>query len=117
MKDYILFFRGGDTERKQFSPEDIQANMQRWQEWIAGIAQLNQFVGGQPLAAEGKVLQGGSHKLIDGPFVEGKEIVGGYIHIKARDMEEAVRLADGCPILEAETGSVEIREIGEMSAA
>ena len=116
MKDYLLIFRGGDTERKQLSPEEGQAHMQRWQEWIAGIAQTDQFGGGHPLADTGKVLQGSAKKLTDGPFMEGKEIVGGYVLVKARDMEEAIRLASGCPNLEAESGTVEIREIGTMSA-
>lgn len=116
MKDFLFLFRGGDTERKQFSPEEMQAEMNRWQEWIAGIAQTDQFGGGHPLTGEGKVLQGGTQKLIDGPFMEGKEIVGGYILVKASDMQEAVRLASACPLLDAKTGSVEIREIGAMSA-
>ncbi len=116
MKDYLLLFRGGDTERSRFSPEEMQAQMEVWQQWIAGIAQNNQFGGGHPLTPEGKVLHGGTRKLTDGPFMEGKEILGGYIIVKAKDLEEAARLAEGCPILNAESGTVEIREIGAMSA-
>lgn len=117
MKDYLFLFRGGDTERQQFSPEEMQAQMQHWQEWIAGIAQTDQFGGGHPLTPEGKVLHGGStHKLIDGPFMEGKEILGGYIIVKAKDMDEALKIASGCPLLGAASGSVEIREIGTMGA-
>ncbi len=117
MKEYLLLFRGGDTERKQLSPEQIEAHMKRWQEWIGGIAQKEQFVGGQPLLNDGKVLKGSSKKLTDGPFMEGKEIIGGYVLIKATSMEEAIKIAEGCPNLEAESGTVEIREIGEMTVA
>ncbi len=116
MKDYLLLFRGGDAERKQLSPEQLEANMKRWQQWIGGIAQQEKYMGGQPLEAGGKVLTGTSKKLTDGPFMEGKEILGGYVHIKVSDMDEAVQISEGCPILEHETGTVEIREIGTMSA-
>jgi hypothetical protein len=114
MKEYLLLFRGGDTERKQLSPEQIEAHMKRWQEWIGGIAQKEQFVGGQPLLNEGKVLKGSSKKLTDGPFIEGKEVVGGYVLIKAISMEDAIKISEGCPNLEAESGTVEIREIGAL---
>jgi hypothetical protein len=114
MKEYLLLFRGGDTERKQLSPEQIEAHMKRWQEWIGGIARKEQFVGGQPLLNDGKVLKGSSKKLTDGPFMEGKEIVGGYVLIKANSMEDAIKISEGCPNLEAESGTVEIREIGVL---
>ncbi len=115
MKDYLLLFRGDDTERLQLSPEEIQADMQRWQDWIAGIAQAGQFVGGEPLDPGGKVLHGVTKKLTDGPFMEGKEMLGGYLIIKARNIDEAVQLSQGCPMLASPTGSVEIRQINTMS--
>jgi hypothetical protein len=116
MKEFLLLFRGGDTERKQLSPEQIEAHMKRWNEWIGSIAQKNILVGAQPLENGGKVLKGTSKKLTDGPFMEGKEILGGYVLLKAATIEEATKIAEGCPNLEAETGSVEIREIGTMTA-
>ena len=117
MKEFLLLFRGGDAERKQMSPEQKQEQMKRWQDWIVSIVQKDQFIGGQPLAKEGKVLKGVSKKVTDGPFIEGKEIVGGYVLIKAKDMNGAVKISEGCPNLETENGSVEIREIGTMSAS
>jgi len=116
MKEYLLVFRGGDTERKQLSPEEAQAQMKRWQDWIGGIAQKGQYGGGHPLAGASKVLSGTAKKLTDGPFIEGKEIVGGYIIVKANSIEEATVFAEDCPNLEAESGTVEIREIGTMTA-
>ncbi len=116
MKEYLLIFRGGDTERKQLSPEQLQEEMKSWQDWIGGIAQTGKFGGGHPLAPVGKVLSGVAKKLTDGPFIEGKEIVGGYIVVKADSIEEATTVAEGCPNLNTESGTVEIREIGTMTA-
>ncbi len=116
MKEYLLLFRGGDTERKQLSPEQIQEHVKRWQEWIGDLAKKDQFMNGQPLESTGKVLKGTSKKVTDGPFVEGKEVVGGYVIIKANNMDEAIKISEGCPNLEAESGTVEIREIGYLHA-
>ena len=50
----------------------------------------------------------------DGPYMEGKEMVGGYLICKTSDYDSAVEIAKGCPILEFEDGAVEVREIKEM---
>ncbi len=47
--------------------------------------------------------------LVDGPFAEGKEVVGGFLLIEARDMEEAVSLFDDDPI--TAYGRLEIRPL------
>ncbi len=114
MKEFLLLFRGGDTERRQLSPEQIEEHLHRWQEWMRRMAEQNQFVAGQPLASEGKVLKGTGKKLTDGPFMEGKEIVGGFVVLRAADMDAAIELARDCPNLEADSGLVEIREIGSL---
>lgn len=114
MKEFLLLFRGGDQERRQLSPEQIEAHLNRWQDWIRKLAEQNHFVSGQPLVSGGKVLQGTQKKLTDGPFMEGKEIVGGFVVLRAADMETALLLAQDCPNLEAESGLVEIREIGTL---
>lgn len=78
------------------------------------ISQNDEPVPGLPLQPEGKVVSGGGELITDGPFTEGKEIVGGYVLVEARDMDHAVELSKGCPIFEFD-GTVEVREaITEM---
>jgi hypothetical protein len=48
----------------------------------------------------------------DGPYMETKEQMAGFILLEARDMNEAVRLAAGIPI--AEFGTIEVRPIFEI---
>jgi hypothetical protein len=52
--------------------------------------------------------------VTDGPYLEGKELIGGYLICKAAGYDEAVALAKGCPILMFDDGHVEIRAIQEM---
>ena len=93
------------------SPEEIEASIIRWQNWIGGIAAQGKFKGANQLGDKGKVMK--SKTLVtDGPYAEVKEIVGGYLLVEAENMEEAMAMAKDCPIFEEEeTAKVEIREI------
>jgi hypothetical protein len=51
--------------------------------------------------------------VTDGPYVEVKDFIQGYMIVEAKDMDKAVELARGCPILEGE-GTVEIRPFVSM---
>jgi hypothetical protein len=55
-------------------------------------------------------MTGREKKVTDGPYAEGKEIVGGYMAIKANDFKEATQIAQDCPIFD-NNGAVEVREI------
>ena len=115
MKEYMYLFRGGDVARLQQSPEDMQAHMQKWGAWMQDLGQKGNFVAGLPLSGDGKVVQDAGAVITDGPYAEGKEVVGGYLIVKANDLDEAVEISKGCPIFEHH-GNVEVREIQSMDA-
>ncbi|MBK6776675.1 MAG: hypothetical protein IPG74_12855 [Flavobacteriales bacterium] len=113
MSKYMFLFRGG-SDMQQASPADQQANMMKWKVWMDDIAAKGKLHGGEPLSyGAGKVLSGRTMKMTDGPFAEGKEIVGGYLIVDAKDINEAAELGKGCPIFEND-GSVEVRVVMEM---
>ncbi len=117
MKDFMLIFRNSPQSQEQFvnqSPEQMEAEMALWNTWMNTIAAQNKLMGGEPLYPQGKVIHGTKKKVTDGPFVEGKDVVGGYVIIKAKSYDEAVALSKGCPQLNADDGTVEIREIMKM---
>ncbi len=112
MKDYLLLFRGGDAGRtdEQKNPEKWKEHMAKWKTWMENLGKEQKFISGLPLGKDGSVINGSKKNVTDGPFTEGKEIVGGYLMIKAADHGEAVELAKGCPLLDHE-GTVEVREL------
>ncbi len=114
MKEYLFLFRGGDAQTVQQSPEAWQAHMQKWMQWMGSLAQQEKLVGAQPLTRTGKQVEGTQKTITDGPFMEGKEMVGGYLICKAGSYDEATEIAKGCPILEFDDGNVEVREIQEL---
>src|SRR3984957_16653270 len=114
MKDFLLVFRD-DYKNKPMpsSPDEMQAILKQWMDWIGGIAAQNKLVDrGNRLAGTGKVLKG-NNVVTDGPYTEIKELIGGYTIIKAASYDEAVGLSKGCPILKV-GGNVEVREIAPM---
>jgi hypothetical protein len=98
------------TKDAQPSPEQLQVYMKQYQDWVAGIAAQNKFVGGKGLSTEGKVIKSGD-VITDGPFAEIKESIAGYIMIKAKDFDDAVMMAKACPILQGQGNSVEVRKV------
>jgi hypothetical protein len=113
MSKYLFLFRGG-MNMQAASPEQIQANMMKWKVWMDELTKQGKMQAGEPLDRPGKVLSGRTKKITDGPFAEGKEIVGGYLMVETAGMDEAVDLSKGCPIFEHD-GSVEVRPVLEMT--
>ena len=114
MKEYLLLFRGGNSSMAAQSPEEKQDHMQKWMQWMGDLAKDSLLVGAQPLNGTGRQVTGKSKVISDGPFIEGKEMVGGYLICKAESYEGAVGISKNCPILEFEDGKVEVREIQEL---
>lgn len=109
MNEFLLIFRRElNKSGLQPSPEQLQKMMKEWQNWMGSIAAQNKLVSsGNRLADEGKVVSPGA-VVTNGPYVEIKEAIGGYIMIRAESLEEAAEISKTCPILIV-GGSVEVR--------
>jgi len=114
MKEFLLIFRRENTATNPpMSPEQLQAMMKPWQDWMGSIAAQNKLVAaGNRLEHDGNVVKP-NNVVTNGPYVEIKEAVGGYTIIKADTLEEATAISKGCPILTV-GGSVEVRAIIPM---
>lgn len=112
MKEFLLVFRNSEQYFEP-SPEQMQERTKLWQDWMGDIAAQDKFSEyGKRLNSTGKVVE--SNDIVtDGPYVETKEIINGYMFIKADDIEEASEIAKGCPIL-IDDGSVEVRPVMEV---
>ena len=114
MKEFLLVFRREhEGSEPNLSPEQLQAMMKPWQDWIGNIAAQNKLVSaGNRLDSEGRVVKPGN-MITDGPYVEMKEAIGGYTIIKASSIEEAAEISKSCHILSV-GGNVEVRTIIPM---
>jgi hypothetical protein len=110
MDEFMLIFRHEDG-LKVASPEQIQVWMNQTRDWMSGIAARNKLSGGNGLPfSEARVVW--HNNIVNmGPFGKSKETIGGYIIVKAESVDEAVEFAKGCPVLQGEGNSVEVRKI------
>jgi prepilin-type processing-associated H-X9-DG protein len=113
MQEFMMIFRMAPVPGFQPTPEQMQESIQQWQDWIGGIAAQGKFLSTNQLGFTGNTLHSDG-VITDGPYAEVKEIVGGYINVKAENLEAATEMAKGCPILFV-GGHVEIREIMQIN--
>ncbi len=111
MAKYLLVYRGLAPSAPP-SPAEIQASFQKWGEWIGKYTQSGHIINpGDGLKETGKVVRADGI-VSDGPYVESKEIVGGYSIVQADDYDQVVAIAKDCPAAGG-GGSVEIRQLAE----
>lgn len=112
MSQFILFIRGGSELSVSLSPEQIQESIQRYSAWAQKLRAAGKLVSAEKLQDNtGMLLSRTKGQIVvDGPFAETKETIGGYFIIDAVDMDEAIEISKDCPTL-SEGGLVELREI------
>jgi len=111
MEKFMFLFRGGDTHiHNAEDTEEVKAYIELWNTWMGGLGQKGILAGGEALQTIGKLVTGKNKVVTDGPFNEAKEMVGGYLIVNAKDINEAVDISMGCPIFK-ENGKVEVRPI------
>ncbi len=95
-------------------PADAVAKMMKYNEELAKAGALVALDGLHPVAKGARIsFSGGKAKVTDGPFIESKEVLGGYWIIQVKSKEEAVEWARRVPAAEGDV--IEVRQIFEMS--
>jgi hypothetical protein len=113
MDKYMMIFRNTPVSEDAYanmSPEQMQAELDKWNSWIGGIAAQGKLIGSDALEATGKIVTGSKKVVTDGPYVESKELVSGYLLMHADSEAEALEHSKGCPVFEID-GSVEVRKL------
>lgn len=114
MSEFVLLYRSTNEVYGEATGSSDKAaqTMAKWHAWFKDLSEKGQLKNlGVPLdRSSGKVVGGKQKTVTDGPYAEAKEVVGGFSIIEARDVDEAARIAAGCPILDV-GGSVEVRSV------
>jgi hypothetical protein len=112
LSEYLVLSRG--QWDRNATREDIQAAIDRFYAWHDRLVGEGRMRAGQRLAREGKVVS--RQAILDGPFAEAKEVVGGYWMILAGSLDEAAALAAENPCLDYGL-AFEIRPIEPVRAS
>ena len=113
MPRYLFLQRSVPGRTQRPSPAQMQEMFAAFNAWKEKFKDRILDMGG-PLKPGGKVVTASG--ATDGPFVEAKEIVGGYMLVSAESFEQALEVARESPPVMMPGSSVEVREIREMTA-
>jgi hypothetical protein len=113
MEKFMFLFQGPVSQTEQPSPEAMQEIMGKWFAWINKLAQAGKYDSGEALLPGGKIVKGSHKNVTDGPFTEGKEIIGGYFIVNAKDYAEAISLCADYPDYTT-GGSVIVRQVQKI---
>lgn len=113
MAQYMLLLYDNPASFAQVTPEQMQQIITEYGAWAKRLGTEGRIAGGHKLKEEGgKILKidGQQVKVVNGPYSETKEVIGGYFMIVADGYDQAVEIARSCP--HARYGvKIEVREI------
>lgn len=113
MEKFMLLFRGSDVYQAGQSPEALQMLKEKMIHWVMDLSQKGIHVDSEPLEPTGIQVNGAKQTVTNSPFGEPKGVIGGCTIVLANDINEAVKIAKGCPILES-NANIEVRPIQKV---
>lgn len=96
MKQFLLLLKG--KKELDYSPDQLQKRLEEYRSWVREIH--DHYESDNRLERRGVYLKNEKEILTDGPFLDAKEIIAGFIMIKAESLEEATKIALGSPLLQ-----------------
>ena len=112
MPKFMLLLGGADLDKRSGNPEFAQTMLEHYSAWVRSIAEggrlretykLYDHTGARLTVRGGEVLEG--------PFIETKDAIGGLFVIEAESLEEATAMARKSPVLHLQNGYVEVRPV------
>jgi hypothetical protein len=109
---YMLLYRSSEWY-KTLSQEELQKLINQNKAWFERLTAQGKAKPGHALERIGVTVSGKNGPIVmDGPFAESKEAIGGYLMVDVETIEEAIAIAQSSPSL-AYGGSIEVRPLTE----
>jgi hypothetical protein len=115
MQTYLLIIGGADLDKRSGNPNFRPLMLERYLAWVHSLKERGHFVSSGKLDDRvGRRLTSRGGEVMDGPFIESKDAVGGFFLVRAASLDEAGDLARSCPGLDMQGGWIEVRLIEEQ---
>jgi hypothetical protein len=116
---YMILIQGNEGAIKGMHEAEGQQIVAAYIKYTDDLKKAGVLLAGDPLHQSDKgarvTVSAGKRKVIDGPFAEAKEVVGGYYLIQVKSKEEAIEWASRCPGAHyPDRAFVEVREVMEL---
>ena len=112
MKEFMLLIRNETDHQATWSPDQHHQFLKKCEDYMGNLTKEGKLKSAQPLVREGKIISRSKGAWKEGPFNETKEVIVGYYHILAEDLNEAIAIAKRNPEFEyGTTARIEVRPI------
>ena len=115
MAKYMLLLGGADLDKRASNPQLGPQMYDQFFSWLGAMRERGQYLASHKLQDQtGARLTVRGGQVVEGPFMETKEAVGGVFLVEAGSLEEAIGIARSCPTLTLQNGYVEVRLVEEV---
>jgi hypothetical protein len=116
MPKYMLLLGGADLDKRGSNQTFAPQLFERFASWLGSLRERGQYLQSHKLQDRtGARLTVRSGQVVEGPFMETKEAVGGVFLVEAASLEDALAIARTAPTLLLQNGFVEVRVVEEVS--
>ena len=112
MKEFMFFIRKQSDSKMALSPARHQQFLKGCETYIGKLKKEGKLISAQPIERDGDIISYSNNVWKDVPFNETREVIGGYYHILAEDLSEAIAIAKANPEFEYNPDTrIEVRPI------
>lgn len=112
MHEFMFFIHQQHHSQDVLSPEDHLLFLKACEAYIAELKVAGKLIAAQPIEWDGRIIAHHGHELMESHYDEGEDVIGGYYHILAKDLEEAIQIARRNPAFQFPTGTrIEVRPV------
>lgn len=112
MKEFMLLIRNEKDHQSSWTSQQHEQFLKSCESYIGELKKNGNLISSQPMVREGKMISGAKDSWKESPFNEDKEVIVGYYHVLANNIEEAIAIAKGNPEFAfSTTARIEVRPI------
>jgi hypothetical protein len=97
MKEFMFFIRKKSNSQETLAPEKFRLFLKACEVYIENLKEQGKLVSAKPMVLSGKIISGKSEKWNETSYDETGEVIQGYYHIMANDIDEATEIAKANP--------------------
>ena len=110
MEKFLFIIREDLKKLRQWSEEERYNGVREMDKWVKSLVQKEKYISGDALHIKGSYVSK-DNVLSDGPFIEAKEGISGIMFMEAKDMQDAVSIAQTCPLVQSGNMVIEVRPL------
>src|ERR1700761_6690691 len=113
MEKFLFIIREDLSKLKQWNEEQRYEAIREMDKWVRSLVEKGSYISGDALHIAGSYVNK-AQVLSDGPFIEAKEGISGFMFMEATDMQDAISMAQSCSFVQRGEMAIEVRPLMEV---